>query len=112
MKVGGPATLTPGERKGTTSAKTDVDTLVQRIGKAPEKFKSSNDAIIKLNESYSILHSTVTSPSGMSDTYLAAVKQTDDNFKKSANALKAGLPEKIATQLAKSTKKYKPLQDF
>lgn len=112
MKVGGPSTLTTAEKKAATSAKTDVDTLIQRMGKAPVKFTDSDNAIKQLNESYTMLHATVTSPVGMSDTYSAAVKQMDDKFKASASTLKATLPEIISTQLAASTKKYKPLQDF
>jgi len=112
MKIGGASTLTAAEKKAATSAKTDVDTLIQRIGTVPVKFTDSDNAIKQLNEAYSMLHATVSSPVGMSDTYSAAVKQMDDKFKASARTLKAALPEKISTQLAASTKKYKQLQDF
>jgi len=112
MKIGGLATLTAAEKKAATSAKTDVDTLIQRVGAVPEKFTDSDNAIKQLNDAYSMLHSTVTSPAGMSDTYSAAVKQMDDKFKASASTLKTRLPGKISTQLAASTKKYKQLQDF
>jgi len=112
MKVGGLSTLTAAEKKATTSAKTDVDTLIQRIGEAPAQFTASYNAIKQLNETYTMLHATVTSPVGMSDTYAASVKQMDDKFKASARALKTTLPEKITVQLAASTKKHKQLQDF
>jgi len=112
MKTGAAAALTPDEQKSAAAGKTDVDMLIKRLGKVPKKFTASNDALIKLNESYAKLHSTVASPAGMSDTYLAAVKKTENDFIKVAGELKAGLPEKISTQLAESRKKYKQLQDF
>jgi len=112
MKTGGLPTLTAAEQKAATSAKTDVSTLIQRLGKTPDKFTASNNAIKNLNESFLMLHATVTSPAGMADTYSAAVKQMDDAFKKSSSTLKAGLPERISIQLSESTKKYKQLQDF
>lgn len=112
MKSGAAAILTAEEQKSATAGKADADMLMKRIGKVPKKFTASNHALTTLYESYSKLHSTVTSPAGMADTYSAAVKQMDDEFKKSASALKAGLPEKISAQLATSTKKYKVLQDF
>lgn len=112
MKVGGLSKLTAAEQKAVTSAKTDVDTLLQRMGAAPANFTDSSNAINELNKAYLALHSTVTSPVGMSDTYIASVKQMDDKFKASARTLKNGLPEKLSTQLAASTKRYKQLQDF
>lgn len=112
MKTGAAAALTAEEQKSAAAGMSDVDILMKRIGKAPAKFTPSNAALTKLYESYANLHSTVTAPAGTSDIYLASVKKTDDNFKKSSGELKAGLPEKISTQLAESTKKYKQLQDF
>ena len=112
MKAGGSPNLTADEQKSAASAKKEVDTLIKRIGKAPDDFKTSNDALAKLNDSFTKLHSAVASPAGMSDTYSAAVKKMDDDFRKSASELKAGLSGKISVQLAESTKKYKPLQDF
>lgn len=112
MKIGGSSSLTPDEQKSAASAKSDVNTLVQRIGKVPDKFIASNDALAKLNDSYSKLHSAVTSPAGTSEVYSASVKKLDDDFKRSASELKTKLPEKISAQLAESSKKYKPLQDF
>jgi len=112
MRVGGLSTLTAAEKKATASALTDVDTLIQRIGEVPSQFTASDNAIKQLNETYKMLHATVSSPVGMADTYAASVKQMDDKFKASARTLKTTLPEKITAQLAASTKKYKQLQDF
>ena len=112
LKAGKSTTFTAEEQKSAAAGKTDVNMLMKRIGKVPAKFTASNDALTKLNESYSKLHSTVTSPAGLSDIYSAAVKKMDDDFIKSAGELKTGLPEIISAQLAESRKKYKPLQDF
>jgi len=112
MKAGAAATLTAAEKKSATAGKADVEMLMKRLGKVPAKFTASNDALKKLHESYSKLHSTVTSPAGMSDIYLSSVKKMDDDFMRTAGELKAGLPEKISDRLAESRKKYKQLQDF
>lgn len=104
MKTGAAAMLTAAEQKSVKSAKSDVDTLMKKIGKVPKKFTASNDSLNKLYDAYSRLHTTVTVPSGSSDIYSGAVKSIDDDFMKIARALKAGLPEKIATKLNKSSK--------
>jgi hypothetical protein len=85
---------------------------MKRVGKVPEKFTASNDALNKLYDSYTKLHAATTTTAGTSDTYAAEVKKGDDAFKKSASERKAGLPEKISVILGESRKKYKALQDF
>ena len=112
LKAGIPGGMTGAELKSAASAKTDVDTLMKRVGKVPEKFTASNDALNKLYDSYTKLHAATTTTAGTSDTYAAEVKKGDDAFKKSASELKAGLPEKISVILGESQKKYKALQDF
>jgi predicted Zn finger-like uncharacterized protein len=112
MKKGASSALTPEEKKSAALGKTDADNLMKRIGKVPAEFTVSNDSLKKLYDIYANLHSTVTSPVGSSDIYSGAVKQIDDDFRKNARELKAGLPEKISAQLAISSKKYKALQDL
>jgi hypothetical protein len=112
MKSGASASLTPAEQKSATSAKKDVDTVMKRIDNVPKKFTTSNDSLKKLYDSYSNLHDTITSPAASADIYSGAVKKADDDFRKNTRELKAGLPERISTQLAETSKKYKALQDL
>ncbi len=112
MKTGASSALTAAEQKSTTSAKTDVDTLITRIDRVPAKFTANNESLKKLCDTYSLLHTTVIAPIGSSDIYSGSVKKIDDDFRKTARELKAGLPEKIADQLAETTKKFKELQDL
>jgi predicted Zn finger-like uncharacterized protein len=112
LRTGKPSALTAEEQKSTESAKKDVGTLISQIGKAPEKFAANNSALIKLNEAYTKLQSTVKAPAGTSDTYAAAVNALDDEFRRSAKELKAGLPERISTQIAESSIRFKALRDL
>lgn len=112
MKIGAAATLTAAEQKSTTTAKNSVDNLIKSVGKVPKKFGNSDAALRKLNESYGKIHVTVTSPTGTSDIFAAAIKKTDEEFMKNAGELKSGLPEKISVIFTASRKKYKPLQDL
>jgi len=111
-KAGASSSLTEAELKSVSSAKTDVDTLMKRIGKVPGKFTASNEALKKLFDSYGKLHTAVRTTSGTSDTYADTVKKGDEEFLKNARELKAGLPKKIADILNESRKKYKAMQDF
>jgi len=111
-KAGASPTLTGAEQKSIALAKKDVDNLMQRIGKVPEKFTASNEALKKLYGSYDKLHAAAKTTAGTSETYASSVRASDEEFKKSAGELKAGLPEKISAILGESRKKYKPLQDF
>lgn len=111
-KAGGISSLSDAEKKATASGKKDVDTLIGRLGKVPEKFTASNEALKKLHASYGKLHDAVTNPVGSSDIYAAAVQTQDGEFMKAVKELKASLPEKISTRLNENKKKYKPLQDF
>jgi DNA-directed RNA polymerase subunit RPC12/RpoP len=112
MKTGASTSLTANEQKSATAAKNDVDALMQRLDKIPAKFTPNNESLKKLYDSYSRLHTAVTSPAGSSDLYSAAVKGIDDDFRKSARELKSGLPEKISAQLSVTSKKFKALQDL
>jgi hypothetical protein len=100
------------EMSYTTKAYPGVETLVKRIGDAPEKFTSSNEAIGKLFTVYTKVHSFSTKPSGTIDSFTATAKLLDEEFRSSARTLKSGLPEKISDKLNESKKKYKALQDF
>jgi len=112
MKKGATAALTAAEQKSAASAQKDVETLMKKLDKVPENFTASNDSLNKLYAAYSELHTAVTVPSGSSDIYAGTVKTIDDDFRKSAQELKSGLPEKISSRLSESTKKFKSLQDF
>jgi len=112
MKAGTSASLTATEQKSAASAKKDVDSLMERLGKIPDKFTPNNDSLKKLYGSYAKLHTTVTSPPGPSDIYAASINTIDDDFKKAAKELKSGLPEKISTQLSATSKKFTALQDL
>lgn len=112
MKTGATSALTAAEQKSAASAKNDVDALMKVIDKVPGKFTVSNDSLNKLYAAYSELHTAVTVPMGSADIYAGTVKNIDDDFRKSAQELKSGLPEKISNQLGVSSKKFKALQDF
>lgn len=112
MKTGASSSLTAAELKSAASAKTDAENLIKRINEVPKKFTASNDSLKKLYDAYLLLHTTATSPVGSSDIYSGAVRKIDDDFKKSARELKAGLPERISVQLAETSKKFKELQDL
>ncbi len=111
-KAGGVATLAEKEVKLLASSRKDVDTLMKRIGKVPPQFTASNEAIIKLNNSFGKLHAAVTDTSGTSDIYAVTVRKNDDEFLSSAKALKAGLAGKLADIFNESARKYKTLQDL
>jgi len=112
IKAGATAALTAAEQKSAASAKNDVDALIKRFDKVPGKFTVSNDSLHKLYAAYSELHTAVTVPLGSADIYTGTVKNIDADFRKSAQELKSGLPEKISSQLSVSSKKFKALQDF
>jgi len=112
MKTGTTAALTVAEQKSAASAKSDVEILIKKLDKVPQKFMASHDSLNKLYAAYSELHTAVTVPSGSSEIYTGTVKNIDDDFRKSAQELKAGLPEKISSRLSESTKKFKALQDL
>jgi hypothetical protein len=112
MKKGASSSLTAAEQKSAGLGKTDVENLMKRINKVPDKFTASNDSLKKLYDTYSRLHTTVISPTGSADLYSGTVKSIDVDFRKSARELKAGLPERISTQVALSSKKHKTLQDL
>lgn len=112
LKSGASSSLTAAELKSAAAGKNDADTLMKRIDKTPKKFTASNESLIKLYETYSLLHATVTSPPGSSEIYSGSVKKIDEDFRKSARELKSGLPERISDQLAESSKRFKQLQDL
>jgi len=111
MKTGGSSSLTAAELKSATSAKKDADTSMKRFDSVPDKFKASNDSLKKLYDTYSLLHTTVTSPTGSADTYSGAVNKINDEFRKDFRELKSGLPGQLSAQLAESSKKFKELQE-
>jgi Acyl carrier protein phosphodiesterase len=112
MKKGGSSSLTAAEQKSAELAKGNVDLLMKKIDNVPAKFSASDDSLKKLYDTYSLLHTTVTSATGSADVYSGAVKKIDDDFRKSARDLKSGLPERISTQLGESSKKFKTLQEL
>lgn len=112
MKTGASSSFTANEQKSVASAKSDAVTLMERIDNVPAKFTASNDSLKKLYDTYSILHTTVISPTGSSDIYSGAVKKIDDDFRKIARELKSGLPERISTQVDKSSKNFKTLLEL
>jgi hypothetical protein len=111
-KAGAASTLTPAEQTSTASAKKDVNTLMTRLGKVPDKFAANNTALTKLHASFGKLHDAATNPIGTSDLYAVTVKSMDEDFMKSAKELKAGLPEKITGVLTESKKTHKTLQEL
>lgn len=112
MRKGASTSLTAFEQKSVLSAKTDADNLMKKIDTVPKKFMASNDSLKKLYDTFSLLHTTVTSPAGSADVYSGAVKKVDDDFRKIARELKSGLPERISEQVAESSKRFKELQDL
>jgi hypothetical protein len=111
-KAGAASTLAGEDLKSVASAKKDVDTVIKRRGKVPDKFTASNEALDRLYVTFGKLHGAITAPAGTSDAYAGTVSKTDNEFMKNARELKAGLPEKLADALSASAKKYKTLQDF
>src|SRR6185369_4803976 len=111
MKTVGSSSLTAAELKSATSAKKDADTAMKRFDNVPDKFKASNDSLKKLYDTYSLLHTTVTSPTGSAEIYSGTVNKIDDDFKKNFRELKSGLPERISVQVAESGKRFKELQE-
>src|SRR6185369_4395119 len=103
MMKGVSATLTAAEQKSAAAAKKDVDNLLKDVDNVPEKFTASNDALKKLYDTFSLLHTTAISATGSADVYSGSVKKIDDDFRKSARELKAGLPERISVQLGESS---------
>jgi len=112
MKTGASPILTAIEQKAAVSAKNDVDTLMKRIDNVPAKFTASQNSLTRLYDSYSKLHTAVTSPAGSSDQFSTSINNIDADFKNNARELKSGLPEKISTQLSITSKKFKALQDL
>jgi len=93
-------------------ARSDVDTLLKRLGETPEKFTASNAVLVKVYDSYSKLHVLTLSPTGSPDSFIETAKKLDEEFRRNAKELKAGLPEKLSSGLNSAKAKYKPLQDF
>jgi DNA-directed RNA polymerase subunit RPC12/RpoP len=112
MKKGASSSLTAAEQKSAALAKGNADLLMKRIDNVPDKFTASDDSLKRLYDTYSLLHTTVTSTTGSADIYSGSVKKIDDDFRKSARELKAGLPVRISAQLGESSKKFKTLQEL
>jgi hypothetical protein len=111
-KGGGNSALTDDQLKTAASSKKDVAALMGRLGKVPKQFTASNNALIKLLDSYEKLHTATTSHPVSADIYADDVKKMDTEFVKSSRELKAAMPDKIAVVFNASKAKFKLLQDF
>lgn len=112
-KAGGASTFTEKDLKFITAAPGDVDTLMKRIGKVPDKFTASHEALTKLNNNFKQLHAAVIATAGAADIYAVTVQKMDDEFMRNARTLKSGLPPgKLAEKFEKSRKEYKALQEL
>jgi len=100
------------EQTSINRAKNDVDYLLKRLDKTPKKFAASNAALVKLYDSYAKLHALALSPAGSPDSFTNTVNKLDEEFRRNATELKAGLPESLSTGLNSAKAKYKQLQDF
>lgn len=107
-----PPPLTSEEIKSLAGGKSDLEIVLKRIENPPKKLAPSREAINRYHETYLKLNALLSTPPTSLDSFAASAKKLEDDFKKAGNALKAGLPPKIADSLNKSLDQYKNLKDL
>lgn len=94
------------------SAKSDIDILMQKLPKVPQKFNKANENLIKLHGIYTKSYSLTTAPSGTLPVFTNLAGNLESEFKQTAQELKATLPPELADKYQKALPKYKALQNL
>ncbi len=103
-------TISEAEKIKLISAKSDIDTLMKRLPKTPQKFSKANDNLAKLYDVYSKSNSLAASPSGSLPAFTDSADRLERDFKQTAQELKSTLPPELAEKYQKASSKYKELQ--
>lgn len=90
----------------------DSETTLNKARKAPKKYTASAEALVHLHEIYKKHQTLTASPTGSLESFAAASKTLENDFRKSAIALKSVLPEKLSAKLDAAKTKFKELQNF
>jgi len=92
------------------NAKAEIDNRMSLLQKVPEKYLVQNEQIVALYAVYGKLYTLTLSPSALTSLDKAMVLESD--FKKYALSLKSSLTPELASELKKTSVKYKNLGIF
>jgi hypothetical protein len=104
--------LTAEEESRSGRVKNELDPLMLKLDKPPQKFSKASEAITKLYGVQTRLNSLTATPPGSLGGFTDSVSRLDGDFKAAAQELKAGLPKELSEELEKAKTKYKELKDL
>ena len=93
-------------------AKGDIDILMQKLPKAPEKFARTNESLNRLYDVYTRSYMLATTTSGSAAAFAASSSKLESEFRHAAQDVKSSMPPGMAEDLKQVLPKYKELQDL
>ena len=104
------ARIAPSETAKLTAVKDEIDRIMQQMRETPEKFSDSRAKLDRLYEIYAKLNALNLSPPKSLVEFTDATSRLQGNFDKSAQELKASLPEELREEIRRAAPRYKNLQ--
>jgi len=104
--------LTASEETRSQRVNNELDPLMLKLDKPPQKFSKARESITKLYGIHTRLNSLAATPPATLGGFNEAVGRIDGDFKAAAQELKAGLPTELSEELERGKAKFKELKDL
>jgi hypothetical protein len=100
------------DKSRLNSAKSDIDLLMGRLPRPPQKYIKVNDSLTKLYGVYTQSYTLASAPSGSLPAFTSSAVALENEFRKASQELKGNMAPEQAEEFTKIVKKYKQLEDF
>lgn len=104
--------IPPEDAARLNKAKDRAEKNMQKLSTPPEKFVAANENLTKLVAAYNGLLAVTLKPSGSLASFTETVRNSENDFKLAAKALKDNLPAELAEEINQAKPKYIELRDF
>jgi hypothetical protein len=105
-------TLSTKEQSQLNTIRTQVDNLMKKTEKPPQKFVIAREKLNNLYVVYTSICALVLQPSGSTQENVDSAKKLGNEFRKSAQELKSALPKQLSDELENARARYRSLRDF
>ena len=104
--------VTDKDKTQLISAKSDVDLIMGRIPKSPQKYIKANESLAKLYGVYTQTYNLASAPSGSEAVFADSAANLEREFKKVSQELKGNMTSDMTEKFQQLAKKNSRFQDF
>jgi hypothetical protein len=102
--------IRPEQEAALGKVKAELDTVMQKLGETPEKFRSVNERLIGLRAVYARTHALNIAPPDTLAKYEESLGKLEGEYSRSAHELMASLPAPLLEEVRSAAPRYKSLQ--